>query len=374
MSLKIATTSSIGWPYVRRGNRFTYELAVYLAGQGHQVHHITSKPGSVSRERMQGNLLIKYQRLFGHPLLFRLNIHFFETFVPVCIHSLSREKYDLVHCFLYPDAFAASLVKKFKGMAVIPFLPDGIPLYWPTRLGKAMFRGVVKRATRFHAPSAFIRDCLDREFHRESEIIPLPVNTEQFKPSENKDLSQPKILCTAALNVERKNIDVLFHAFERLLEHIPNAVLQLSGHIDEEAERRLFHSVNPKVRKSIEMKGVGRLADLPALYREATITVLPSLNEPFGMVILESLASGTPVVGTRSGAIPEIITDPEVGVLFDFSGGAERLCEALMQCLELAKDPRTSGRCRSFAEMYSWKAVGPRYEEMYYRTLDEDRS
>jgi len=109
------------------------------------------------------------------------------------------------------------------------------------------------------------------------------------------------------------------------------------------------------------------------LYREATITVLPSLNEPFGMVTLESLASGTPVVGTMSGAIPEILTDPAVGVLFDYSDGVNGLCEALLQCIELAKDSGTAVRCRNFAERYSWEAIGPRYEQMYYRILEEDR-
>jgi len=371
MSLKIAVTSPIGWPYVRRGNRFSYELAVYLSSKGHQVHYITSKPGSVSREKRQENLLIKYRRLFGHPLFSSLNIHFFETFVPVCLYSLSQGKYDIVHCFLYADAFAASLVKRFKSMAVVPTLTDGVPMYWPTRFGKTMFTSVVKRASGFHAPSEFVRDCFKREFHTDSEVIPPPVNTEHFTPCEKKDPGSTRILCTAALHVGSKGIDMLVNAFELLLGHIPDAILQLSGHIDDSTKRKLLKSVGPKARKALEIKGVGLQADLPMLYREASITVLPSLDEPFGMVMLESLASGTPIVGTRSGAIPEIITDPEIGVLFDHSDGAEGLCEALIRCIEISKDPKTPIRCRAFAERYSWKAVGPKYEQMYYRILDE---
>jgi len=373
MGLKIATTSAIGWPYLRRGNRFTYELAVYLAGRGHEVHHITAKPGRINREKKQGDLLIKYRRLFGHPILSNLNIHFFETFVPTCFYSLFREKYDVVHCFLYPDAYAASLAKRFNGMALVPFLADGIPLYWPTRLGRSMFKGVVKRATRFHAPSEFTKQCLKEEFHVDAEIIPLPVNTEYFTPSAGKDISAPRILCTVALSVERKGVGLLVSAFEKLLEHIPNAVLQLSGHADEQSIKKLLQSVRPETRRAIEMRGVGPQTELRSLYREATITVLSSVNEPFGMVTLESLASGTPVVGTRSGAIPEIITDPDVGVLFNHSDGAEGLCVAMLRCIDLARDPGTPGRCRTFAGKYSWDAVGPKYEEMYYRLLNESR-
>jgi phosphatidylinositol alpha-mannosyltransferase len=373
MSLKIAITSPIGWPYVRRGNRFNYELAVYLAGRGHKVHHITSKPGRVSREKMQGDLLIKYYRLFAHPVLSSLNIHFFETFIPGCMYSLSRERYDIAQCFLYADAYAAGLVKKFKGTAVVSTLTDGIPLYWPTRFGKAMFSGVVKSASRFHSPSEFVSECLRREFHKESEVIPPAVNTEHFTSGGKKDNGSPRILCTAALSVGRKGIDILVNAFELLLERIPDAVLQLSGHIDETAKEKLLCSVSSDARKAIEMRGVGSQADLPKLYRDASITVLSSQNEPFGMIMLESLASGTPVVGSSSGAIPEIITDPDIGVLFDHSNGAEGLCEAMIRCIELSKDPMTQGRCRAFAEQYSWESVGPKYEQMYYSILDEKR-
>jgi glycosyltransferase involved in cell wall biosynthesis len=373
MGLKIATTSAIGWPYVRRGNRFTYELAVYLAGKGHQVHHITSKPGRINREKREGELLIKYYRLFGHPILSSLNFHFFETFVPACFYSLSREHYDIVHCFLYPDAYAAGLVKKFNGMAVVPSLMDGIPLYWQTRLGRTMFKGVVKRATRFHALSEFTRQCLMDEFNKDSEIIPLPVNTELFSPGGKKEPGIPRILCTAALSTERKRTSILLHAFDLLLEIIPNAVLQLTGHIEADTKRKFLKSVSPRARRAIEMKGVVDDCDLPALYRNATITVFPSINEPFGMVTIESLSSGTPVVGTRSGATPEILTDPGIGVLFDYSDGDEELLDAIKRGIELAKDPETPGRCRAFAEQYSWRVLGPKYEQMYYRILDEKR-
>ncbi len=322
---------------------------------------------------MQGDILIKYHRLFAHPILSSLNIHFFETFVPACIYSLTRERYDVVHCFLYPDAYAASVVKRFKGTALVPSLMDGIPLYWTTRLGKAMFKGVVKRATRFHAISEFTRHCLQKEFNKESEIIPLPVNTELFTLCGEKDLNHPRILCTAALSTGRKRTGILLNAFELLLEKVPNAILQLSGHIDEDTKRKLIQSVSSRTRMAIDMKGVVNDKDLPTLYRDATITVFPSINEPFGMVTVESLASGTPVVGTRSGATPEILTDPKIGVLFDHSDGAEGLCDAMIRGIELAKDPATPARCRAFAEQYSWKVVGPRYEQMYYNILDKNR-
>src|SRR3989304_3007138 len=80
LRMKIAVTSTPSWPYIRRGNRCSYELAVYLAERGHEVHYITTKPGSVRREKLQGKVHVEYNPLSGHPVLSKCKIHFVETF------------------------------------------------------------------------------------------------------------------------------------------------------------------------------------------------------------------------------------------------------------------------------------------------------
>ncbi|MFX0203801.1 MAG: glycosyltransferase, partial [Candidatus Hodarchaeota archaeon] len=109
---------------------------------------------------------------------------------------------------------------------------------------------------------------------------------------------------------------------------------------------------------------------LASCYRNATVSVIPSLKEPFGMVTTESLASGTPVVGTRSGATPEILDDPGVGVLFEPTDGPDELCKTLLKGLELAQDPQTSKRCSQHAQKYAWSTLGPQYEELYHEILN----
>jgi len=146
--------------------------------------------------------------------------------------------------------------------------------------------------------------------------------------------------------------------------------LILSGHTVPERTRMFLEPVSPRTRRAIEILGVGRREDLPELYRNAAISVLPSVNEPFGLVILESLASGTPVVGTRSGGIPDILNDPKTGVLFEERDGPEELCKALLKGLELNRDPETRIRCRRHAKQYSWRNVGPLYEKLYADVLD----
>ena len=127
-------------------------------------------------------------------------------------------------------------------------------------------------------------------------------------------------------------------------------------------------------RKSIRIIGVGQEKNLPDLYRQAALTVLPSLHEAFGLVVIESLASGTPVVGTRSGGIPDILDAPGVGALFEPNDGPGELCQALLRGLEMTQNPQTRDRCRQHAERYSWETLGPQYETCFQEVLKMDGS
>src|SRR5204863_4596648 len=93
--------------------------------------------------------------------------------------------------------------------------------------------------------------------------------------------------------------------------------------------------------------------DLPALYRAAWVSALPSTGEAFGLVLVEALACGTPVVGADREAIPEVLgADDGVGRLF--AGDDPRaVARALLDALDLAADPATAARCRSRAEAFS---------------------
>ena len=213
---------------------------------------------------------------------------------------------------------------------------------------------------------------MKKHFHVEEHVMPLPVDTSRFSPTEEARINGPIILCTAALTVSRKRVKLLVKAFECLFEKRSDAVLILSGPSDVTTNRELLQSVNKRARESIKIIGVGQEKNLPELYRRASLTVLPSVHEAFGLVVIESLASGTPVVGTRSGGIPDILDDPGVGVLFEPTGGYEELCNALLRGLEISQDPKTGLRCRKHSERYSWNTLGPQYEKCLQEVLDRN--
>ena len=86
------------------------------------------------------------------------------------------------------------------------------------------------------------------------------------------------------------------------------------------------------------------------------------------MVLIESLACGTPVVAADRDAAPEIVDDPAIGRLFD-DDAPEALAPALLEALELARDDRTAPACRAYAERFSATRTLGAFEDLYAELL-----
>jgi len=96
---------------------------------------------------------------------------------------------------------------------------------------------------------------------------------------------------------------------------------------------------------------MGQIEDVRPWYRAAELLVLPSENEPFGRVLVEAMASGVPVVATRSGGVPEVVRHNRDGILVA-SGSVQELTEAMQELLEndqLRRRVGKSGQERSKA-------------------------
>ncbi|MFY9716647.1 MAG: glycosyltransferase family 4 protein [Thermoplasmata archaeon] len=115
---------------------------------------------------------------------------------------------------------------------------------------------------------------------------------------------------------------------------------------------------------------VGSDADLSALYREARCTVLPSEYEAFGLVLLESLSQGTPVIASRVGGIPEFIEDGKSGLLVP-PGDRAGLAAAIER---LWSDPATARRFGEFGQRdvvprFAWEEIVDRIDRVYSQVV-----
>jgi glycosyltransferase involved in cell wall biosynthesis len=108
----------------------------------------------------------------------------------------------------------------------------------------------------------------------------------------------------------RKNLPRLLGAWERMKDTVPDAWLLVAG-----AGGSAFRTTI--LASAVRVKFLGAIPDteLPGLYANATVFILPSLDEGFGLTLLEAMACGTMVLASNAGALPEVVADN--GLFFD---------------------------------------------------------
>jgi UDP-glucose:(heptosyl)LPS alpha-1,3-glucosyltransferase len=98
----------------------------------------------------------------------------------------------------------------------------------------------------------------------------------------------------------------------------------------------------------------GRQEEVENYYAAADVVALPALQEAFGNVVLESLASGVPVLVSRSVGAAEVLSGPLTAGIVDHSEDPNELAVKLIALLERARDPRCAEEARKVACRYSW--------------------
>lgn len=115
------------------------------------------------------------------------------------------------------------------------------------------------------------------------------------------------------------------------------------------------------------MRFVGAVAheELPTYYSAADVSVMPSSYESFGLVAVESLACGTPVVATRVGGLTSIVHDGETGLLVPWRD-AELFAEHLGRVLQDdALRARLAGNARASVLSYGWDGIADEHLALY---------
>jgi len=372
--MRIAITNPTNWPYLRRGaERFINELAAFLAKRGHDVTIVTGKPGRSETVSAEGYTTIYCRRLW-HPSFARFGfLEFHAFFLPALVRLLSR-RYDVVMACTFMDGYAAKLARRLTGTPYVhPCLaiPPRVQTFRSLSLKGAISDRTMLGADATVSISEYVRDYVKTRWNLESDVLPVPVDTERIGKI-RRARARSTILCPVALSDPRKGGRVLMRAFDRLKRRRPDAVLRFAWSTPPAERAELFALAPALDRSSVEF--LDSDVDIFEQYASATCCVLPSLWEAQGMVLLESLAAVTPGVATRSGALPEIVSDARVGRLFEpgsdnsFEPTDEAsLVEALDECLDLGARSDTADHCRRHAERYSWERLGPRWEELLQR-------
>ena len=220
-------------------------------------------------------------------------------------------------------------------------------------------------------------------------VIPCGVDPEVFKPVRQADArealgrDQCERLVLFVGRIEQiKGIDVLLRALGLLFQRHPDlrsdvCLLVVGGALDPgddapETEkilelRRLVHE--HRMEANVAFVGSRDQEQLALYYAAADVCAVPSLTESFGLVALEAMACGTPVVGTRVGGLQTLIEDGESGLLVP-AGDDTALAEAIHAVLtDHRLRTHLSHGARERAERFTWNRVGQRMTELYDKVL-----
>ena len=162
-----------------------------------------------------------------------------------------------------------------------------------------------------------------------------------------------------------KGFQVLARAMRLLRSRVPDIECIIGGR----------GSYLPELQSQIDLEGVSDLVHLSGFLSDdrlrdtvhrAGCVAIPSLYEPFGIVALEALAGGAPLVVARTGGLAELLDGTGAGLLFEPGNAAElAMCvETVLTDRELAEDMRRQGAAL-LADRYSWRAIAGATASVY---------
>jgi glycosyltransferase involved in cell wall biosynthesis len=330
--------------------------------RGHRARLVTSHRGWPNRVDEEGLEVVRQWRPPERPFS-ALGFPAGTSHALPASWALRRGDDDVAQGWTGPAALAAARSGKPS-----VFVFQGV-LHENDLAGRPRVRAMLMRAARECDVVTAYSGVAAAEFARitgiEARAIEPGIRLDAFTPAGGADAGggadaaasrhpAPAIFCAADPDEPRKRVRLLAEAFAQLRREVPEAELWIMPTADASiASVPGVRTVDP---------GADRDA-LVALYRAAWVTVLPAFREAFGLVVVESLACGTPVVGMRDGgAVPQMLGDD--GVITD--PDAASLARTLVEVLDARPDPAA---CRRRAEQFSIERCAERYEALYKELL-----
>lgn len=374
-----------------------YHLCRYLVGKGIQVFVLVRRGpvGTNYSDVLDGINIRRYddsKRSFGmlyvpsvvnlkkafKKITSEISFDVFHFHHPLTAHALLNRKLNGVYSFYgpAPEEFKVEVYDRKSGFPVWKRL--SMPLWIPLKYKvlRKMEKDCLEKSYKIIVNSEFMKTLVlnnyGNQYSEKIEIIPGGIDIELFKPAGDKAgirkaLNIPEnkfILLTVRRLVARMGLENLIEAMPKVLNFNPDVHLVIAGkgYLRERLEKS---ASGLNVSNNITFTGFVKDEDLPLYYRASDLFVLPTKAlEGFGLVTVESLASGVPVLGTAVGSTVEILNKFDASMLIpDFT--ADSIADKIIWFLKKKDTNELSLKCRKFAEEYSWNKVCGKIFKIY---------
>ena len=274
-----------------------------------------------------------HRQLLRNPLrIFRL-LRFLSAGYKLAREIIDREEIKIVsvHWVVPNGIIGYRLKRKFKDKIRLILSSHGtdVRLLTQYRVIMRLFRPVINSCRRWTVVSSFLKERIaarDYSAAGKVQVVPLPNDESLFYPDDRVRKESSLVVSVSRLTVQ-KRLPVLFEAIKLASRDIPGLKLEVYG-IGPEKFRleRIITDIGLEGRVSLVEPLPQQ--ELRRVYNRATMVVLNSVDEGFGLALTEAMLCRTPVIGARSGGILDIIDDKVTGLLVP-PDNSELLAEAI---------------------------------------------
>jgi len=378
--------------------RFILELIQWLSRIGHSPLVLAPHyPGGKIREswdlvRIQRFVYffpLRFERLaYGPGLLFNIKHDFFAFMgiIPFLASEflssmiiLFREPVNHIHThWIIPQGFIGAVFRRvWKVPHVATVHGSDLNILTHHKILTSFARFIIRNSDIITVNSKYMRrelEYLAPDCSAKIRVIPMGIDPAKFQKSIIIDMKQKHKTSHIVLSVGRlidwKGTIYLINAMPDVIRKYPDTQLLIAGSGPE------HDSLSQRVRElglenNVTFLGIISNEELSSYYHSADVFVLPSINkdgktEALGVVLLEAMASGCPVIGSNVGGIPDIIVDGESGFLVP-EQNPHVLAERIVQLLsddDLQEQFRQNGLKR-VREKFSWDKISKDFAEVY---------
>ncbi len=342
--MKILVASTYLPPRPGGAERVAWETSKRLA-KSHEVHLLTTE--EKLPETPSDKLTVHRVRdTPAKPIVY-------AAFHDFLLRKIARETgFDVIHCHIaLPWGYI------FRTSRKLIVTCHGADVYRRRGISRWMVGTTLGRATAVTSPSKWLANWVQQEYGVQSQVIPNGVDTERFTPDDESKRRENVVLYVGRL-LERKGILDLLDAAKILKQY----EFWIAG------DGPLM-----RARSIPNAKWLGYVSQPVKLYNMATICVFPSHWEPFGLVGLEAMACGRPIIATTTG-FSDFVEHAKNGMLIPPHDSKQLVSSITSLMSDRTLRERIGREARLTSLSFDWEMITRRYEDLYDNLIKERAS